>query len=763
MSFHLDPIWSYPLVILAIVGLVALVLLTYPERVRHLPLPWQRGLLGLRLATAVVLGLAMLRPEIQHQERDEKPRVMLIAADISRSMTTRDAPGGLSRREALIKTLSDSEELLTRLGEKIEIRYFDFSDALTGVETLSHEAEGPQTAMGAILEQAMKEVSREQLVGLLLMGDGAQRALPPLEASPREVAGRIGNHPTHRVPISTIVYGSTELQGAVDVSVEDVIIAPEPFVKTTVPVSARIRAFGAAGKELTVRVLLEDRTGKQPGETGELKELPASRNAQPVIKIKPTKNNELIPVELSFVPELPGEFKLAIRVETIEGELKLTNNEQATIISVRKGGVKIAYFDKPYWEQKYIQRANRSQKIDIDFVPIRPVPFLASNRIDPQMFKPGEYDAYIIGDVPAKVFGSAMLSELADRVREGAGLLMLGGFRTFGPGGYIGTEIESLLPVRMTGTPLSDFTEVTDTHHYMRDLKMLPTREGLAHFIMRLDSSENNQKHWAELSPLQSANRLEEKNAAVQVLAATDETYPRQGTPLLFMHEVGAARVMVFAGDTTWQWVMDGHETDHQRFWQQMILYLARKEMDGEQAIWAKVNPRSFSPNQNVTIEMGARNEQGLPIADADFKTFVIAPEKPEESLTPRQSGETHLAEYTSTTKPGDYWVRVSGTKDGTSLGPDGWTRFLVSSRDLELDHPAADPELMRDIASATGGRFLRPEELNSYLEELLNDPPQTLLSRITRTRLWDNWWFLCLFVGLMSLEWYFRKRRGLV
>jgi hypothetical protein len=316
---------------------------------------------------------------------------MLVLNDVSRSMTTRDAPGGLTRRDALIKTLSDSEDLLSLLGEKIEIRYFDYADALTPVDSLSSEAGGPQTAMGAILEQAMKEVSREQLVGLLLLGDGAQRALPPLEISPREVAARIGNHPTHRVPISTIVFGSTELEGAVDVSVEDVIVAPEPFVKTTVPVNARIRAFGAAGKELTVRVLLEDRTGKQPGETGPLIELPATRNARPVLQITPTKNNEVIPVELSFVPDLPGEFKLAIRVETIDGELKLTNNEQATIISVRKGGVKIAYFDKPYWEEKFIQRANRSQKIDIDFVSIRPVPFLSSNRIDPQMFKPGEY------------------------------------------------------------------------------------------------------------------------------------------------------------------------------------------------------------------------------------------------------------------------------------------------------------------------------------------------------------------------------------
>ena len=763
MSFHLDPIWSYPLVVLAIAGLLALVLVTYPPRVQHLPTPWRRGLLGLRLATAVVLGLAMLRPEVQRRESDERTLIMLVLSDVSKSMTTRDAPGGITRREALIKALADSEESLTRLGEKVEIRYFDYAESLTPVETLSPGADGKQTAMGAILEEAMKEASREQLVGVLLLGDGAQRALPPLETPPRQVAGRIGSHPTHRVPISTIVFGSTELKGAVDLSVEDVIVATEPFVKTTVPVTARIRAFGAAGKQLTVRVLLEDRTGKAPGETGPLMELPATRGTEPFLKITPTKNNELIPVELSFEPPLPGEFKLAVRVETIEGELKLTNNEQATIISVRKGGVKIAYFDKPYWEQKYIQLANRSKKIDIDFVPIRPTPYLKRNQLDPQMFEPGKYDAYIIGDVPASVFGPVLLKQLAARVREGSGLLMLGGFRTFGPGGYRDTDIERLLPVRMSGLDLKETGKVAEKEHHLSDLKMLPTREGLAHFIMRLDSLDENRKRWDKLPPLQSANRLEPKNAAVQVLAATAEDYPRSGTPLLFMHEVGASRVMAFAGDTTWQWVMAGHDNEHQQFWQQMILYLARKEMDGEQAVWARVTPRSFSPNQSVRIEMGARNEQGLPIPDAEIEAVVIPPEAEEESLTPRQSGETQLAEFAGTAKPGDYWVRVSGTKDGNSLGADGWTRFLIDSRDLELDHPAADPELMKDIAGATGGRFLRPEELNDYLEELSSNPRQTDLSRITRTRLWDNWWFLALFVGLISLEWFLRKRRGLV
>ncbi len=772
MPFQFKPIWSYPLMILAIAGLLALVLWTYPPRVRHLPRLWRRGLLGLRLTTALVLALAMLRPEYKQQEFRDESRVMIIMGDNSRSMTTKDGPDGLTRREHLVQQLKNAGELLTRLeAEKnIEIRYLDFSDVLTPVDSLSTDAQGEQTAIGSMLDQSLLEANREKLKWILLLSDGAQTAAAPLDLSPLDAATKIKDDAKHPVQVTTVVFGTKNVQGAVDLSVEDIQVDPEPFAKTTVPVKARIRASGSGleGREVIVRILLEDRTGKQPGETGPLIELPATRSADTFVKIKipPKKNNAdaevLFPVDLSFIPPLPGEFKLAVRVEPVDGELKQNNNEQATIISVRKGGVKIAYFDKPYWEQKYLQLANRSKKISMDFVPIRPVPFLNRNQIDPSLFKPGEYDAYIIGDVPASVFGDQILKELANRVREGSGLLMLGGFRTFGPGGYRGTPLEKLLPVVMEGNDQGNNRDVTDAEHYLQDLQMLPTREGLSHFIMRLDSLDKNLVRWQNLKPLQSANRLEPKNAAVQVLAATDAGYPNKGIPLLFTHEVGAARVMAFAGDTTWQWVLTGNEEEHQQFWQQMILYLARKELEGEQAIWARVNPRSFSPNQEVQIEMGARDEDGLPIPNVQFQAVILDPNTKEELLTPLPEGQTHLAKFKSTKEPGDYWVKVSGSKNDTSLGPDAWTRFFVNSRDREMDHPAASPETLKAISNQTDGQALIPEGLNDYLQELLDKPPEQS-ARDTGVKLWDNWWFLCVFVGLMSLEWFLRKRRGLV
>ncbi|WP_166828739.1 hypothetical protein [Thalassoroseus pseudoceratinae] len=764
MTLHFNPIWSWSSVLLTAVGLIALVLRTYPPRIRHLPPLWRRSLLSLRLLVALVLILAMFRPELRQQDDndDDERHVMLVLSDASRSMQTRDIAGGASRRESVQQTLQSVDGLFTNLEEIVDVRFFDFAENLQPTETVTTDAKGQQTAIGYVLEEALNTVDREDLAAILVLSDGTQRALPPNDVDPRRIAEQIAGHPVRRVPVSTIGFGSEVLEGASDLAVEEVNVASEVFVKTTVPVTGRIRTTGAAGRTLTVRVLLEDRSGKQPGETGELKEIPATSTSRPVMQLKPRSNAEMIPFELSFVPPQAGEYKLAVQVEELEGELKTTNNQRATIINVSKGGLKIAYFDKPYWEQKYIRLAGSSKKIDIDFFAIRPTPFSNQNKLDPTIFQDQgaeNYDAYIIGDVPREVFGDENLQQLADRVRSGAGLLMLGGFNTLGPGGYAGSALEPLLPV--------DLRADTDAAHYLEDLPMRPTREGVNHFVMRLGAADS-QRAWAKLPALQSGNRLREKNAAVQVLAATNPDYPRAGIPLLFTQDVGGARVMTFAGDTTWQWVMAGEEEPHQQFWRQMLLYLTHKELDADQPVWAMSRARRVFPGQPVELEFGARTATGEPIPDASFTVRVLPPadedgNTTERKVTPRRTADTHTATVRETSPSGDHWVRVSAEKDGQSLGPDAWTRYLVESRDLELDNPSANPELLREISQTTGGRFLTPEELPGYLQDLIANPPQSLAEQVQSTRLWDNWWFLLAFVGLLTLEWALRKKRGLV
>ena len=71
---------------------------------------------------------------------------------------------------------------------------------------------------------------------------------------------------------------------------------------------------------------------------------------------------------------------------------------------------------------------------------------------------------------------------------------------------------------------------------------------------------------------------------------------------------------------------------------------------------------------------------------------------------------------------------------------------------------------LLETIASLSGGIAVPPEELGSFLNRMNKDKSwNNDLTRYRRISLWDNWYFLLLFVLLLSLEWFLRKKKGLV
>lgn len=756
-----EPVWSWTVVTLVALALPALVLLTYPKRVRHLPKKSRRFLIGARLAAALLLIVAMLRPEIQVTETDTKSAVMLVAGDASRSMTTQDGPGGVTRREALVRTLAENRDRFSEIGELLDIRYFDF-DSLGRPGDLTTEgqpetvAEGKETAIGELLKLMIREAQGQQVVGLLLMTDGAQRTIDPNATDPRTVARELGQL---QIPVLPVPYGEAGLTSdALDVAVDDLSIAPVVFVKNTVPVAATVRISGAAGRKFTVRLLVEDRTGVGPLQSGPMVPPPAVAGAESSRVIETDENLETLTVPLSFVPQTPGEFRIAVEVEPVEGELRKTNNRRDTLFTVQRGGITVAYFDVPRDESKFLRSINQSKQIQLDFFRVNPGKFASRTKIDPTVFDEGRYDIFLIGDVAATVFGDTLLRKLKGRLDAGAGLMMIGGFYSFGLGGYADTPLEEFLPVRMSPAEKQGPGRIADDLHYDKPMRMVPTSEGLRHFVMQL-SRANNRQTWADLPELRGANKLREKNAFVEILARGED-----GEPLLFATESGRARVLAFAGDTTHLWAVNEKVAEFQRFWRQTILWLARKELDTEQPVWVLVDPRNFSPDASVPLRFGARDAEGNPLSDVDFTVRVVGPAGESSELQPRQAGEEFFSQFASTEKGGIYRVIVSATRNGQPFGADATTRFLVDTRDLELDNPAADPALLEEIALRTGGRMLPPETLADYLDDLIeNGPPNVSQKRISRVTLWDNWWFLVAFAGLMGTEWFVRKKRGLV
>jgi hypothetical protein len=192
-----------------------------------------------------------------------------------------------------------------------------------------------------------------------------------------------------------------------------------------------------------------------------------------------------------------------------------------------------------------------------------------------------------------------------------------------------------------------------------------------------------------------------------------------------------------------------------------MILWLARKEADSDQPAWVRVDPRNFLPGATVPLEFGARSTSGEPMTDAVFQVQVTRPDGKTVPVAPRSKDGQFSADFTQTDLAGDYWVRVTARKDAASLGLDALTRFIVDPKDLELDQPNADYDLLRKIAELTGGQLLRSEDLEKFLKDL-QDRKVDELTRVRVYPLWDNWWMLLAFVVVVSAEWTIRKRSGL-
>jgi hypothetical protein len=89
----------------------------------------------------------------------------------------------------------------------------------------------------------------------------------------------------------------------------------------------------------------------------------------------------------------------------------------------------------------------------------------------------------------------------------------------------------------------------------------------------------------------------------------------------------------------------------------------------------------------------------------------------------------------------------------------DEWRPFTVQLQSLEFVDTTADPETMRELATATGGRTFARQALRrvASLAEGISREPQRIPHE-TIEDFWDSPLFLIVFLGFITTEWVLRK-----
>ena len=611
-----------------------------------------------------------------------------------------------------------------------------------------------------------------KLRGLLIVSDGANNGSQP-------AAREVEKFKDLGCPVYGFAAGQPTTAGdQKDVAFTAVSIdPPSVYIKKDVTVKGTINAKGFEGAKVRVRLKIE-------GADVAIQDVELLRSEGNEVAIK-TK-----------APEKPGEYKVTLEiVDPPLNDAVASNNVIETYMTVVGEGIRVLFVGPLNWEMKAVRNALASDdRIDYVEAVRQTSERLPADQAAKYDLAAGGYNVIVVGDVPAAALTAIddkMLDKIAELVRDkGVGLMMTGGRYSLGgtpgvvgSGDWRNTPVAQLLGLDLE---LTDQVEAPTT--------MQPTREGLEHYLLRLDpDAGKNKEAWRKLNSdatrLNGFTRLVPKDAKpkdVAILARANDA--ESGEPLMTARDAGGARTLAFGADSTWLWTRpdpdaaDPRETEklHAKFWKQVILWLARKEKDDGNA-YVRPEYRRLAVDFEQPIEMGLRDKRRELIAKADLRYQVVGPgEKPNKALAKRPDRDAKGRGRTTyrAAKPGEYRVYVWGEgadPAGDAVAGEADARFIVFPEATdELLNPAARHDFLLGLENGANGTSLdvvrHADRLPSFLEELKANP---LKAAATRPRLYPDWsrdgssWFLpgvlVAFAALLGLEWGLRRAWGMV
>lgn len=715
-----------PWLVLALLGLgiLALILL-YPRLRKRVGRSRSLWLSALRLGALLLLIGCFLDPAFTERMEKKSSPTLALFVDTSSTMAL-PGKGGKSRLEEAIALLLGGEKpLLKSLSEKFEVQIYALGESSRPLEAGEIAKLKPAGGRGDPTLAAEKLPSKNVLSILLSDGkvkwEGKGSSPVPFFTVPVGDPGDYRDIWIHQLKAPAVAFRGREVR-------IEAVMKSHGFRQLTLPVSLR------DGQKL-----LTAKTIRIQGDPAE------------------------IPLSFSFTLEDTGPHHLSLSVPPQAGESSVLNNSFPFSLRVAKDKIRILMISgHPGLNYRYLRMAFKSDpSIDLlSFVILRTPTDVLNVPLQEQSLIPfpvetlfskelSQFDLLILDDFPFHLYvKSAYLEKVRDFVKGGGGLALIGGPNLLDGGKYSGTPLEDVLPIAVAGK--GEYERETP-----RKVKL--TRSGGSHPISRLEATEKeNLNLWKEMPPLDGINRIQLKTSATTLLESGDGA----PYPIISVGKYGQGRVLVLATDYSWKWRMGMVEKGrgqwaYHRFVERTVRWLTKDP--GLDPIQILLPEEGIGRRERKEIRVRVRSEEESPETRGMVQFSVFDPK-----------GLKIGAEFTSSGRPGEYAASFTPEKGGIYKmkvqTPGGSVEESVEiSEQVEERDGLPDHERLRMIAQSTGGKFLSPKE--DLLAELL-DAAEKRESRYVeekRTPLWAHSPLLALILALLSAEWYFRRRWGLI
>lgn len=782
MSFRFEPIYGSVLLTVVLAAMVvAVIALVSPPTSNPSQRRW---LIALRSAAALALMLVISRPTVVQTDDQPTEAALVVAMDVSESMNVTDGTDE-TRWQQQVDAARRLTSKLGDLAERLTVEWMAYDRLARPMGTgdaamqkaISSPPTGRSTSLAAPLSSSLQLANQQPIVGVVLLGDGAvtsrggsglkpanqtssdQATGPDSILQSAEQSAQVLN--SIGVPLWTVPIGPAPRETMTrDVAIEALPESYRVFGGNYFDVQFEVASKGVAGTEIPVRLrwIASDGTVTDAASRRVLSEQSLDRQS----------------VRVTLDAPEAGSYRLEVTAPPRDGEQRTENNTQLSFVDVQAGGGRVFVLEGQPRAEQYFLRLTLSGFRDLDLA------YQLVNEDSRQrwptrlgdVFRSRQFDVFVLGDLEAAALGDEQLKQLAEAVANGAGLITLGGFRSYGAGGYDASPLADALPIQMQRVGRSGTDGASGQIQGPIRLQSV-----VQHPITDIQN-DLGPVDWVNLPPMQGASDIGQPrlNApGVEVLLATS-----QNQPMLVIGEYGRGRVASVAFDESHRWFRGGRKDIHERFWRQLVLWLLAREDSDSADIQIELDSRRFASEAstefraNLSIKDVASSVQWTATAvDQNGTSTDITIES--QSTNQVASSFAEESEVTalgtlSDLPPGVYTLRLLAESVGLSSPARGEIAFQVLDENLELANPMADPVYLRQLADLTAdqnGRAFEPTEIDALAELIQKLRRENVAPVVEKKRLGDGpisgWSVFLLFASALCAEWILRRRWGLV
>ena len=409
------------------------------------------------------------------------------------------------------------------------------------------------------------------------------------------------------------------------------------------------------------------------------------------------------------------------------------------------------------------------------------------------------YDAIILSNVPREALSDQHLKWIENWIsRRGGGLCMVGGPNSYGSGAWAKTSVANMLPVALSGNG-RDWDETLTLVKPRLDAPLHP----IWHIVP--DNAENR-KILQSFPTFLGHNRIGASKPSADVLATLGPNPSSQDSmSAIAVQPYGQGRTMAMSTAITKRWAGDFTQTwgksdarYYKKFWRNVVYWLTENSSIGRRRLLAETDKRLYRPGEPIVLSTRAFDENA--VATLDYRiavsiepksaTEVISDDsplrRPSGSMAPEGGqgpllpwGEEFDLAKLNDNKAYQSTLTIADAKSlppGVSLTQGLRIELTAYENNTQVDstaidvqilddpseqqNPLPDHDLLKKIASASGGKVLKG---STDLAAMLGKLPVSIgAPEIKMMPAWSRWWLLVLLLGLLTVEWIWRRRVGL-